>query len=149
MTSANLSQAAWGVLQQVYESFCLPCDICQSGRCLYIKSYELGVLYLPSDIKKPYRCIPTAHSTETTSFITNREFSCTPNHEVLGVVNNIATAPAKYDFRIGHSSTNIDDAHINFPIPFQVPPPRYKPQDVPWTWDSPQTIPDVHGNVLE
>ena len=54
LTSANLSQAAWGVVQS-------------GGSTLYIKSYELGVLYLPSRVKT-----------------TARRFSCTPWHELLG-----------------------------------------------------------------
>ena len=55
LTSANLSQAAWGAVQS-------------SGSTLYVKSYELGVLYLPSKVKT-----------------TMRRFSCTPEHDLLGV----------------------------------------------------------------
>eukprot|EP01035_Chromulina_nebulosa_P050527 gene50527-68714_t len=55
LTSANLSQAAWGAVQS-------------GGSTLYVKSYELGVLYLPSRVKTM-----------------TRRFSCTPLHGLLGV----------------------------------------------------------------
>ena len=54
LTSANLSQAAWGVGEK-------------SNTQLYIKSYEIGVLYIPQRIKT-----------------TKRMFSCTPSHRILG-----------------------------------------------------------------
>ena len=54
LTSANLSQAAWGVSEK-------------SNSQLYIKSFEIGVLYLPSRIKT-----------------LQRTFSCTPSHRILG-----------------------------------------------------------------
>lgn len=55
LTSANLSQAAWGVSEK-------------NSSQLYIKSFEIGVLFLPQRI-----------------VTTNRLFSCTPNHPILGL----------------------------------------------------------------
>ena len=54
LTSANLSQAAWGVAEK-------------SNTQLYIKSFEIGVLFIPQRIKT-----------------TKRMFSCTPSHRILG-----------------------------------------------------------------
>ena len=55
LTSANLSQAAWGVSEK-------------AGTQLYVKSYEIGVLFLPERIKTMRRL-----------------FSCTPTHRILGI----------------------------------------------------------------
>ena len=55
LTSANLSQAAWGVSEK-------------NNSQLYIKSFEIGVLFLPQRI-----------------VTTKRLFSCTPNHPILGL----------------------------------------------------------------
>jgi Tyrosyl-DNA phosphodiesterase len=54
LTSANLSQAAWGVSEK-------------SGTQLYVKSFEIGVLFLPERV-----------------VTTRRVFSCTPSHPILG-----------------------------------------------------------------
>ena len=54
LTSANLSQAAWGVAEK-------------GGTQLYVKSFEIGVLFLPQRIRT-----------------TGRVFSCTPSHPILG-----------------------------------------------------------------
>jgi Tyrosyl-DNA phosphodiesterase len=55
LTSANLSQAAWGVAEK-------------SGTQLYVKSFEIGVLFLPERV-----------------VTTRRVFSCTPSHPILGL----------------------------------------------------------------
>lgn len=55
LTSANLSQAAWGVSEK-------------NDSQLYIKSFEIGVLFLPQRI-----------------VTTKRLFSCTPDHPILGL----------------------------------------------------------------
>mmetsp|Transcript_19666 Transcript_19666/g.33127 ORF Transcript_19666/g.33127 Transcript_19666/m.33127 type:complete len:673 (+) Transcript_19666:74-2092(+) len=63
LTSANLSQAAWGKKQR-------------NGHILYIKSYEMGVLFLPSWLERQQRL----HG-ETPG---QKLFSCTPDHRILG-----------------------------------------------------------------
>lgn len=55
LTSANLSQAAWGVSEK-------------NDSQLYIKSFEIGVLFLPQRI-----------------VTIKRLFSCTPDHPILGL----------------------------------------------------------------
>lgn len=63
LTSANLSQAAWGKQQR-------------NGQVLYIKSYEMGVLFLPSWLERQRR----RHGVRAAEKL----FSCTPSHHVLG-----------------------------------------------------------------
>ncbi len=130
LTSANLSQAAWGVQQA-------------SSSQLYIKSYEMGVLYLPNHI----------HTTE-------RSFSCTPSHPLLGMnrhrdnvrARDRASTPASL-FRASHSSSSSSSSLVRdtttviyFPIPFTVPPSPYQTDvDYPWVWDLPYKTPDRHN----
>ena len=61
LTSANLSQAAWGVLQK-------------NNTTLYIKSYELGVLFIPTLFT-----VAACLTKNSTGF-----FSCTPYNNILG-----------------------------------------------------------------
>ena len=141
LTSSNLSQAAWGVSEK-------------SGSQLYIKSFEIGVLFLPSRIRT-----------------LKRVFSCTPSHPILGYdcddadrgsvisngknngnsnnsngdsdnndhINNknISTArttSTRSAFGVScsvpsyvrhqHDTNEIIDV-VHFPIPFKLPPDRY------------------------
>lgn len=113
LTSSNASQAAWGVLQS-------------NGSKLFIKSFELGVLFLPQKVNAIVRT-----------------FSCTPTHPVLGVSTEkpskaeappetLAGSPSK--FIISTSATSVGK-EVAFPVPFLVPPPLYGPSDSPWVWD--------------
>jgi Tyrosyl-DNA phosphodiesterase len=144
LTSANLSQAAWGVSEK-------------NNSQLYIKSFEIGVLFLPERI-----------------VTTNRLFSCTPNHPILGLkpvlsrknrdqkyekrnsehssLKKVNTTVVKIDldsrsqksgrlkrketlFLIKKNSNTTDNESIEdeenqpttvyFPIPFKVPPDPY------------------------
>eukprot|EP01035_Chromulina_nebulosa_P020706 gene20706-26843_t len=104
LTSANLSQAAWGVLEK-------------NNHQLYIKSYEIGVLFLRDKIK------------------TNRRlFSLTPNHNILGHDN------------IDSISTLQNDLNTlsTFSLS-KVPPQPYTSNDKPWVWDMSYPLPDILG----
>jgi tyrosyl-DNA phosphodiesterase-1 len=128
LTSANLSQAAWGVYQT-------------NGSHLYIKSYELGVLFLPSYMK-PFDC--------------SRHFSCTPNHPLLGQDRTIAQLRESSEksavFKVGLQQHPIESVNsqiiVHFPVPFKVPPVSYESEtDYPWLWDFPYRIPDCLGRM--
>lgn len=109
LTSANLSQAAWGVAEK-------------NDTQLYIKSYEIGVLFLPRKIQT-----------------LTRIFSCTPNHKILGCsidykngtngMNNMLSKNTL--FTVGYNDNNIlnkngnNNRIVQFPIPFKVPPDPY------------------------
>jgi tyrosyl-DNA phosphodiesterase-1 len=109
LTSANLSMAAWGTKQSKMEK-------------LYIKSYELGVLFLPEKV-----------------FTNKRSFSCTPDHPILGVDIKESEAESESEFEA-----------VEFPLPFKFPPIPYdlKSDDRPWIWDRdyPQ-FPDRFGRT--
>lgn len=139
LTSANLSQAAWGVLQR-------------NNQSLYIKSYEMGVLYLPHRV--------------TTN---RRMFSCTPQHPVLGYnpseIDKSKVKPTSknptfkrfvpmYEGLLGRNSMSVSmdeiENMIRFPIPYTLlSPMRYRVGvDVPWVWDRPYMKPDVLGRIF-
>jgi tyrosyl-DNA phosphodiesterase 1 len=111
LTSSNLSQAAWGVLQH-------------SGSQLFIKSFELGVLFLPQRYSKQ-----------------TRSFSCTPSHPILGItkINKVSPSSETVSFvvssdlnrRADHKQNHV----IEFRLPFEVPPPLYSNHEEPWVWD--------------
>ncbi|KFK25754.1 hypothetical protein AALP_AA8G155100 [Arabis alpina] len=116
LTSSNLSKAAWGALQK-------------NNSQLMIRSYELGVLFLPSPIKTQ-----------------GCNFSCTENnqstmkakHEVEKM-SKLVTMTWKGD----RDSTEL----ISLPIPYQLPPKPYTSEDVPWSWDRGYSKKDVYGQV--
>nr|XP_015646620.1 tyrosyl-DNA phosphodiesterase 1 [Oryza sativa Japonica Group] len=119
LTSANLSKAAWGALQK-------------NNTQLMIRSYELGVLFLP----KTHQSVP--------------QFSCTGKNN--SNLNNLApgkeiktklvTLCWKSDEE-KEQSTEI----IRLPVPYQLPPKPYGTEDVPWSWDKRYTKKDVYGSV--
>lgn len=112
LTSMNLSQAAWGLLQS-------------NNTKLYIKSYELGVLLIPSRVRT-----------------LKRLYSCTPLHSVLGL-----DSPEAENILLA-SDRNFLGPSIRINIPFEVPPPRYSVVDEPWTWDTNHMKPDRFGNIF-
>jgi tyrosyl-DNA phosphodiesterase-1 len=133
MTSANLSQAAWGVFQT-------------NDSQLYIKSYEMGVLFLP-------HLIHEAQADQAQG----KFFSCTPLHPILGLKDMTMThtdasrsatdktcfVPYEYERHQEH-----DRNRIPLPIPFVIPPQSYDEKiDQPWVWDIPYQQPDCLGNT--
>ena len=149
LTSCNLSQAAWGTGEK-------------NDTQLYMKSFEIGVLFLPTKV--------------TTN---RRTFSCTPSHPILGcdeddlnnnnclirrnrglsqgkreVVSKFLVASAK-SAATAHASALPSDADagrmtIYFPLPFQVPPSHYTPSDIPWVTDQPHAgLRDRHGKTIQ
>ncbi|KAL1205929.1 Tyrosyl-DNA phosphodiesterase 1 [Cardamine amara subsp. amara] len=119
LTSSNLSKAAWGALQK-------------NNSQLMIRSYELGVLFLPSPIKTQ-----------------DCKFSCTEN--------NPSTTKAKKETKdevekgklvtMTWQGDRDSPEIISFPVPYQLPPKPYSPKDVPWSWDRGYSKKDVYGQV--
>ena len=123
LTSANLSQAAWGVLQR-------------KGQILFIKSYEIGVIFVPSRSQRKHR-----------------RFSCTPSHFLLGecedrygISNQTLRFYANQRNRTSTSSAQRDSVFV--PIPFRIPPNKYSENDNPWVWDRSYDLLDFHGNTF-
>jgi tyrosyl-DNA phosphodiesterase-1 len=127
LTSGNLSQAAFGVFQS-------------QGKQLYIKSYEMGVLYLPRQHRWSER----------------RGFSCTPNHPLLGIntpSSNLADrSTGECEFYLSQCASSSHDPaagrKVYFPVPFAVPAAPYDlTHDRPWVWDVSYAQPDCLGNI--
>ncbi|KAM1123835.1 hypothetical protein ACFX19_005268 [Malus domestica] len=121
LTSANLSKAAWGALQK-------------NNSQLMIRSYELGILFLPR---------------KTCSF----GFSCTSN----GVPSKdksgrSETSEASRTTLVtlnwqGNRNTDSSSEVIKLPVPYELPPQPYTAEDVPWSWDRRYNKKDVYGQV--
>ncbi|XP_054776281.1 tyrosyl-DNA phosphodiesterase 1 isoform X2 [Prosopis cineraria] len=118
LTSANLSKAAWGALQK-------------NNSQLMIRSYELGVLFLPS-LAKRHGC----------------DFSCT-DHDNCRELGSSQTRRTKFVTLVGMTSETADSSSqvIPLPVPYEVPPQPYTSQDVPWSWDRKYSKKDVYGKV--
>ncbi|KAJ0408287.1 hypothetical protein ATCC90586_008237 [Pythium insidiosum] len=104
LSSSNLSKAAWGALQK-------------NGSQLMIRSYELGVLFLPQlcpDSPTQYRIVGSADNTPPASSSTNPS-SC--------------------------------EQTVYLPLPYGFPIKTYDPtRDEPWVWDLVREDPDVYGH---
>ncbi|KAJ0983320.1 hypothetical protein J5N97_011575 [Dioscorea zingiberensis] len=123
LTSANLSKAAWGALQK-------------NNSQLMIRSYELGVLFLPTAIQK--------HGSA---------FSCMGNSNLKK--GGRVPPPNGDDFKSklvtlcwkGNGRTDSSTEVIQLPVPYQLPPQPYTSEDVPWSWDRRYTKKDVYAGL--
>ncbi|KAH6773794.1 tyrosyl-DNA phosphodiesterase-like protein [Perilla frutescens var. frutescens] len=121
LTSANLSKAAWGALQK-------------NNSQLMIRSYELGVLFLPYTGK--YEC----------------SFSCTDDgrlsEDELASRGSVEVKQTKLVSLAWKGDENKGSAEvIQLPVPYELPPRLYSSGDVPWSWDRRYTEKDVYGQV--
>ncbi|XP_020096717.1 tyrosyl-DNA phosphodiesterase 1 isoform X2 [Ananas comosus] len=118
LTSSNLSKAAWGALQK-------------NNTQLMIRSYELGILFLPSVVH------PQSH------------FSCTGDSSVKQPSTPLNEFKTKLATLCLNRSSGTDSSSqvIRLPVPFRLPPQPYTSEDVPWSWDRRYTKKDVHGQV--
>ncbi|XP_031500494.1 tyrosyl-DNA phosphodiesterase 1 [Nymphaea colorata] len=119
LTSANLSKAAWGALQK-------------NGSQLMIRSYELGVLFLPSLISK-----------------SRSSFSCTDSGRVMQTGEGVSQSKLRTELvtLCWEESKNVNSSSeiIRLPVPYQLPPVPYNDEDVPWSWDRQYHLKDVYG----
>ncbi|XP_027361209.1 tyrosyl-DNA phosphodiesterase 1 isoform X2 [Abrus precatorius] len=123
LTSANLSKAAWGALQK-------------NNTQLMIRSFELGVLFLPSLFKRhgfAFSCTSNVVSKDKCSSKETSEMKKT----------KLVTLPGLTREKM-HSSSEVD---IPLPVPYELPPLPYSSQDVPWSWDRQYVKKDVYGQV--
>ncbi|XP_028767822.1 tyrosyl-DNA phosphodiesterase 1 isoform X2 [Neltuma alba] len=123
LTSANLSKAAWGALQK-------------NNSQLMIRSYELGVLFLPSLLKRQgcyFSC---------TDPVSPSEVSCREQ-------GSSQMRRTKFVTLVGMTSEAADSSSevIPLPVPYELPPQPYSSQDVPWSWDRQYSKKDVYGKV--
>lgn len=123
LTSSNLSKAAWGALQK-------------NNSQLMIRSYELGVLFLPSTLTDQ-----------------NCEFSCTENVSSYMGKSGLSQNAEEHKARLvtlcaqGHERTDPLYELIPLPVPYELPPQPYTSEDVPWSWDRRYQKKDVYGQA--
>ncbi|XP_023914252.1 tyrosyl-DNA phosphodiesterase 1-like isoform X1 [Quercus suber] len=109
LTSSNLSKAAWGALQK-------------NNSQLMIRSYELGVLFLPSSFERY-----------------GSGFSCTSNGDIkedkCRSLENSEVRRTKLVTLTWQGSRNSDSSSdvIPLPVPYELPPQPYTSEDVPWS----------------
>lgn len=115
LTSANLSKAAWGALQK-------------NNTQLMIRSYELGVLFLPTTVKD------------------GCSFSCTDDATFEGACSQERSSKLATLCYDGPKKPDLVEV-IPLPIPYELPPQPYSPEDVPWSWERQYSKKDVHGQV--
>ncbi|XP_020217732.1 tyrosyl-DNA phosphodiesterase 1 isoform X2 [Cajanus cajan] len=123
LTSSNLSKAAWGALQK-------------NNTQLMIRSYELGVLFLPSSFKRHgsvFSC--TSNVAQSEDKIPARETSEMKKTKLVTLTGLRGRM---------HSSSEVI---IQLPLPYELPPMPYSSQDTPWSWDRQYNKKDVYGNV--
>ncbi|KAK9714913.1 hypothetical protein RND81_06G130300 [Saponaria officinalis] len=123
LTSANLSKAAWGALQK-------------NSSQLMIRSYELGVLFLPTVVGN------------------SRGFSCTDDtssqkSDKQGSTNSSSVRKTKLVSLTwqGRETDHSNCELVRLPVPYELPPQSYSSQDVPWSWDRQYRQKDVYGQV--
>ncbi|XP_057437194.1 tyrosyl-DNA phosphodiesterase 1 [Lotus japonicus] len=124
LTSANLSKAAWGALQK-------------NNTQLMVRSYELGVLFLPSLLKR------RGTGFSCTSNVTLSEDKC-PAHETSEMKKTKLVTLTGLTMETTPSSSEVI---IPLPVPYELPPKPYSSEDVPWSWDRRYTKKDVYGQV--
>ncbi|CAN6452176.1 unnamed protein product [Victoria cruziana] len=98
LTSANLSKAAWGALQK-------------NGSQLMIRSYELGVLFLPSSISKA-----------------RSSFSCTNSSRAIQTGQGVPQSRRQTELVTlcyGESNASSPSELVRLPVPYQLPPVPY------------------------
>ncbi|XVF87675.1 hypothetical protein PTKIN_Ptkin18bG0139600 [Pterospermum kingtungense] len=121
LTSANLSKAAWGSLQK-------------NNSQLMIRSYELGVLFVPSDVKEEgggFSCTGNGGSSKDTGKSRSVENSKVPKTKLVTLAWQGSKTPEV----------------IPLPVPYELPPQPYSSEDVPWSWDRRYNKKDVYGQV--
>ncbi|XP_049395468.1 tyrosyl-DNA phosphodiesterase 1 [Solanum stenotomum] len=118
LTSSNLSKAAWGTLQK-------------NNSQLMIRSYELGVLFLPSSVKR------------------GCGFSCTNNGYPSEDETSMHEGKKIKLVTLAWQGKGNDDSSevIKLPVPYELPPKPYSPEDIPWSWDRRYTKKDIYGQV--
>eukprot|EP01083_Nonionella_stella_P022397 61948_1 len=129
LTSANLSTAAWGIVQK-------------HSTELFIRSFEIGCLYLPQ-VYLDY----VNHK--------HRGFSLTdlPFKRRNVQINNADTAHIDMDeigFEVLYEANKVNKKRLRivFPIPMEImDAKRYGKEDTPWVWDVIHSEQDLFGRT--
>jgi len=134
LTSANLSKPAWGEWQNNK----------WGGTSFFMRSYELGVLFLPSTLQN----------------VLALSFTCTPDTPIYHSIPpdshfDSIQLISFYDHNDDNDVTHNPDPksanqilRVYFPIPYPIPPVAYRAKDEPWVNDQPHGKPDVFGRKM-
>lgn len=114
--SHNLSKAAWGTLQK-------------NKTQLMIRSYELSVLFIPSLRKKYFKNQKSIKSEDE------------KNEDKLELNDEMQFKP----INIKNEGFELDENHIYYPLPYQIPPCPYKEEDEAWICDDCYSQKDILG----
>ncbi|KAG1651256.1 Tyrosyl-DNA phosphodiesterase 1 [Nymphon striatum] len=141
ITSANLSKAAWGALEK-------------NGTQLMIRSYELGVLFVPQSFRYPLRSysapssiFPSSDMASPCPFAVFDYFHyvlylCLFPYPSVGWIREQTKKRSSFEVLNNGSQTSA------FMIPFDLPLSKYTSKEKPWTWDEVhREKPDRHGNM--
>ncbi|CAL9121280.1 unnamed protein product [Musa textilis] len=129
LTSANLSKAAWGALQK-------------NNSQLMVRSYELGVLFLPAHVKDLgcwFSCAGDDGPEQEKPASSSEPCSATSG----GPGTRLTTL---FCWKGNHMNDDTSEV-IQLPVPYQLPPQPYTPEDVPWSWDRRYPKKDVYGQL--
>ncbi|KAK3273365.1 hypothetical protein CYMTET_18388, partial [Cymbomonas tetramitiformis] len=152
LTSSNLSQAAWGALQK-------------RDTQLMVRSYELGVVYLPSTLHAAQKtsgtlfCCSGRHSSFPLSHWQGISASQTPPAGPSSNADNNAEGAANTNgpytsLQLIHrwpapgleSCISPGAMRITVQVPYELPPEPYRRgQDEPWKWDVRYRMADWKG----
>ncbi|CAB1111323.1 unnamed protein product [Ectocarpus sp. CCAP 1310/34] len=126
LTSSNLSRSAWGYLNK-------------ASTVLTVRSFEMGVMFLPSLLRGPSQDADDGNDAANAS-----GFTCTPGE--MGLTQRFPLSLG-YDCEAGKGLPL-----SRLPLPYVLPAPRYdfdKSQDAnerPWVWDQDQSPSSLDRN---
>lgn len=150
--SHNMSKAAWGCLQK-------------GGAQLFVRSYELGVLLLPS-LEAAYRSHPhrgfsctaprgqgaagaAGRGAQQGGASTEQAAAAAAGHGAEGAARGSVQFWSMAAKEGGEESKQLQQqggvgssregqaVRVHLPLPYQLPPERYAAGDTPWAWDVP------------
>lgn len=138
LASHNLSKAAWGTLQKKETQ-------------LMVRSYEMGVLFVPS-AEQAFRnsryygfsCTDESHmdsSLSSASQLIPSGGRALTNGTNTGKYKCFGSASAD------EHSTSKSDEEVVFPLPYPLPSQAYSKEDIPWMVDCPQEGLDSLGRL--
>jgi tyrosyl-DNA phosphodiesterase 1 len=131
ITSHNLSRAAWGELQK------------NKGQ-LFVRSYELGVLFLPSlearfraSAQRDFSCTPSSGGALRRLLLCPAVQNAVAGSGVNGEAAQVAFVAAAATQRTGAGESQREFANgsaeaVPLPLPYCLPPRPYSAGDEPW-----------------
>lgn len=102
--SANLSKAAWGALEK-------------NNTQMMVRSYELGVLYLPSAFVRATYCLIVKKKFSIAFIIIIKDLMCTNMMDV--------SLQGMKTFSVDKNPFPVSASFSGFPVPFDLPPTSY------------------------